>query len=222
MDFSSVNELSVLLRLCIAALFGGILGFERTRKMRGAGLRTYMLVCIGATMAMMTGQYIFEVIGGNDPSRIAAQVVSGIGFIGAGTIMVTGHHSIKGLTTAAGLWLCACLGLAIGSGFYVGATIMLVISLVSIILGEKLQTNYLSHSNRIHLYAIFDCANSIATFLIAMQETNIQLSDFEFLGMVGDSASARFMLKLPGKKHDHVAMLAQVEKMPGVVFVEEV
>ena len=116
---------SVLVKLLSAAVCGGIIGFERGLKGRPAGLKTFSLVCIGATMVMLTNEYIILYIsGGNgDTARMAAQVISGIGFLGAGTIMVTGSNQVKGLTTAAALWVTAALGITIGSGFYFGAIV---------------------------------------------------------------------------------------------------
>ncbi len=120
MDF---NCISITVRLALSLLCGGVLGFERERKGRAAGFRTYMLVCMGATLVMLTNQYIHDYTGTGDIARLGAQVISGIGFLGAGTIIVTGRNHIKGLTTAAGLWASACIGLAIGIGFYFGAII---------------------------------------------------------------------------------------------------
>lgn len=108
---------SVIFRVLVAILLGGTIGLERGLKNRPAGLRTYMLVCLGSCIVMITNQYIYQVYGSGDPVRMGAQVISGIGFLGAGTIMVTPHSQIKGLTTAAGLWASACVGLAIGIGF---------------------------------------------------------------------------------------------------------
>ena len=114
---------SIVLRTVLAMLFSGILGYEREKKGRPAGFRTYMVVCLGSAIAMMTGIYLNQGTGSGDPGRIAAQVISGIGFLGAGTILVTRQNQVKGLTTAAGLWADACLGLALGAGFYSGAVI---------------------------------------------------------------------------------------------------
>ncbi len=115
---------TVAFRIFLAALVGGLLGLERQRKNSPAGLRTNILVCIGACMVMMTNQYISIMYdGAGDPSRMGAQVVSGIGFLGAGSIIVTGRNQIRGITTAACLWTSACCGLAIGIGFYEGAVI---------------------------------------------------------------------------------------------------
>ena len=105
-------------RIILSVLFGGILGMERGMKNRGAGLRTYMLVCLGSCVVMMTNQFLYQSYQSGDPARLGAQVINGIGFLGAGTIIVTKRNQIKGLTTAAGLWTSACAGLALGIGLY--------------------------------------------------------------------------------------------------------
>ena len=123
-----MSAVSVLLRLLLAMLFGGLIGLERVRKRRPAGFRTYMLVCMGAALTVILSQYEFYMVTHEwtelaaeiglrtDVSRFGAQVINGIGFLGAGTIIVTGKQEVKGLTTAAGLWASACMGLAIGAG----------------------------------------------------------------------------------------------------------
>ena len=119
-----------VLRLALAMLLGGCIGLERERKRRPAGFRTYMLVCLGAALTVLLSLYEYTLITGpwsalaaelgmkTDVSRFGAQVINGIGFLGAGTILVTGRQQVKGLTTAAGLWASACTGLAVGAGFY--------------------------------------------------------------------------------------------------------
>lgn len=116
-------QISTLLRMVFAAVCGGLIGLERELKGRPAGLKTFSLVCVGATLAMITNEYISVYVSGGsgDAARMAAQVISGIGFLGAGTIIVTGVNQIKGLTTAAALWVTAALGITIGTGFYFGA-----------------------------------------------------------------------------------------------------
>ena len=107
---------AIIVRIVVAIMLGGIIGLERGMKNRPAGLRTYMLVCMGSCVVMLINQYTTQVFGTGDPVRLGAQVISGIGFLGAGTIVVTSHNQIKGLTTAAGLWASACIGVAIGIG----------------------------------------------------------------------------------------------------------
>ena len=117
------NTVSMLVRLTLAAFCGGLIGIGRVKKRRPAGFRTHTLVCLGAALTMIISQYLWARGQSTDLSRLGAQVINGIGFLGAGTIIVTGRQQIKGLTTAAGLWASACMGLAIGAGFYAGAIV---------------------------------------------------------------------------------------------------
>lgn len=117
------NILTITIRTILALLCAGVIGSDRNLHGAAAGMRTHILVCIGAMLAMSTGQFTFLMYGAGDPTRIGAQVVSGIGFLGAGSIIVTRSNRVSGLTTAAGLWASACIGLAIGVGFYEGALV---------------------------------------------------------------------------------------------------
>ena len=131
-----VSVASVLFRMILAMFCGAMIGLERSYKNRPAGFRTHILVCIGATAASMTGIYLaVNLQFPTDLSRLGAQVVSGLGFIGGGTIIVTKRKSIKGLTTAAGLWTCGIIGLAIGAGFYEGGLLATAGVLVAEIFG---------------------------------------------------------------------------------------
>lgn len=127
-------SLEALLRLTLAGVFGGIIGFEREHSHRPAGFRTHILVAVGATLVMLTSSYIFTEYQGltnMDPARLGAQVISGIGFLGAGTILREGF-SVKGLTTAASLWAVSCIGLAVGIGYYEGALIATIFIYVTL------------------------------------------------------------------------------------------
>ncbi len=127
-----VSNLEVILRLLLSVLLSGLVGLEREAKGRAAGLRTHMLVCVGSCLMMLTGVYMAAHYHGTmdvDPTRLAAQVVSGIGFLGAGTI-IQFRDSVRGLTTAASVWAAAGIGLAVGGGFYLGAVATTVLVLV--------------------------------------------------------------------------------------------
>ena len=142
-------------KIALALICAGVIGIERGRKKRPAGFRTYMVVCVGATLVMMTNEYLCEVYGTGDVARLGAQVINGIGFLGAGTIITTGHNRVKGLTTAAGLWTSACIGLAIGSGYYEGAilgTLAIVIIMVVLHSFDRRLTN---NTKAIILYVEF-------------------------------------------------------------------
>ena len=130
------NELSVIVRILLAMLLGGIIGIEREKSKRPAGFRTHILVCVGASMTSLIGLFVWHEMGNvTDPVRISAQVISGIGFLGVGTILVKEHDHITGLTTAAGLWATAAIGIACGYGFYSAALVgTMVVTMTSAIL----------------------------------------------------------------------------------------
>lgn len=148
-----LNFITVTLRLFLAMLLGGALGLERTRKRMPAGFRTYLVVCVGSALAMMTGQYLKDYMGLLDSSRIAAQVISGIGFLGAGTIVFTNRNQVRGLTTAAGLWTVGAMGIAVGSGFYTGAFVSFIFVFVALRLLSNVETYYFKKSKILFLYA---------------------------------------------------------------------
>ncbi|GAB2766629.1 hypothetical protein GCM10027275_05690 [Rhabdobacter roseus] len=130
-----ISWTEIALRLCVAALLGGIVGLERERKDWAAGLRTHMMVCVGAALSMLVSAHgFYEVLTHEhielDPSRVAAQVVSGIGFLGAGTILFLRQEVIRGLTTASGLWTVAAIGLATGGGMYFAAATTTVLAIL--------------------------------------------------------------------------------------------
>ena len=128
-DLSAWTAENVILRMVAAVVLGALVGIDRGAKRRGGGARTDAAVCLGAAMVVMTGQYMeLRYHGTTDVARMASQVVSGVGFLGAGSIIVSGHQ-VKGLTSAAGIWVCACIGLAVGIGFVDGAVLATVILL---------------------------------------------------------------------------------------------
>ncbi len=138
MDWKFVLEIAI--RSVLAVLIGGIIGSERARHGRAAGMRTHILVCLGAALTSMTGVYLTDVLGyEGDAMRIAAQVVSGIGFLGVGMIVIKNNNVISGLTTAAGIWATSIIGIAIGCGFYAGALIVSVLLLLAIMLFARLE-----------------------------------------------------------------------------------
>jgi len=140
-------ETEMITRLLLATVFGGAIGYVRELTKKAAGLRTHTLVCLGSTIFTLVSIYMVKGVPGADPSRIAASVVTGIGFIGAGTIFVTGG-SVRGLTTAASIWVCAAIGLAVGAGLYSLATFATILSLVVIQLLQILEKKFMRESER--------------------------------------------------------------------------
>ena len=174
-----LNYVSIFLRLTMAVFFGGIIGYGREREGRPAGLRTHILVSIGATLAMITNIYICQVYdSASDPTRLGAQVISGIGFLGAGTIIVTGKNKVRGLTTAAGLWASACMGLALGAGFYFGAIIGCVLIFAVTVVLAKLDKKINNKSRNITLYILLESHLEVAKLLTYIQtlETLVYIS----------------------------------------------
>ena len=140
LTYFELDVWQVLIRCATAIIVGAIIGSERAKHGRAAGMRTHILVCLGATMTAMTGLYITEIMGmGGDVSRIAAQVISGVGFLGAGMIVLKSNSVITGLTTAAGVWTTATIGIAIGYGFYLGAGIVTLLFILAVVLFAKFE-----------------------------------------------------------------------------------
>ena len=220
-NFSELNEWSILLRLVLSAVLGAILGLERTRKLRPAGLRTYMLVCIGSCVVMLSGLYVFERYGpGFDPARMAAQVISGIGFLGAGTIIVTANHKVKGLTTAAGLWAAACMGIAVGLGFYIviaGSFLLLVFTMSA---ADRLESLYYRKLNRISIYLVISSLDMLRDIINSVKEDGIEFSSIEFSETIeheGVAISAVLRMK---KFISHDVVLEKLMSNDNVIFAE--
>ncbi len=147
---SDYSILVVILRIVLATAFGGIIGHERGRHGSHAGLRTHILVCLGSAMTAMTGEFVISTLNyAGDPFRIAAQVVSGIGFLGAGMIIIKNSNIITGLTTAAGMWATAAIGIALGFGFYSGA---LLVTLACVFTARFLTRIERQKKNAVHIY----------------------------------------------------------------------
>ena len=150
------NAVSIFLRLFMSVVLGGLLGVERSKKNQAAGVRTFSLVCLGSALIILTNEFICIKCGGGDTSRMAAQVISGIGFLGAGTIMVTSNNRIKGLTTASCLWISAILGLCIGSGLLVVSIVCFAITMVTLRLLEHYNIWLTKNNPYITLYLEVD------------------------------------------------------------------
>ena len=220
-----LNILSIIIRLCLATLFGGIIGFERERRRRPAGLRTHILVCIGATLTMITNQYIVEVLQmGGDPTRLGAQVISGIGFLGAGTIIVTGKQQVKGLTTAAGLWASACMGLAIGIGFYEGAIVGCIFILGGMTILQKLDIYMLSHAKEVEFYIELEKVQEVGEILAYLKDKKVQVAALEITKSrtSGPDKIGMFITLRTEKLWSNLTLIEGFTNLPQVIYIEEV
>lgn len=176
-------EITNALKLLLAAILGGIIGLERESLNKSAGFRTHTLVCLGACLIMITSIEMYTVIGKgmfSDPGRLAAQVVSGIGFLGAGTIMRSGH-GIKGLTTAASLWVVAGIGLAVGAGGFVNSIVSTIIVMLVLIYMPKLETVYRTKRKKENNLEILlrDKPGQLGTVSTALGQMNVHIRNVE-------------------------------------------
>ena len=219
-----LTALSILLRMVLPCICGGLIGIEREFKRRPAGFRTHILICLGAAVTTLTSQYIALVMGGaTDMARLGAQVVAGVGFIGAGTIIVTRHQRVKGLTTAAGLWASAIVGLALGAGFYEGGVIATALILAAELLFSRLEYHILNNTPEVTLFVEYTDKQCLDRILGLYREEKLKVTSMEITRAAGSethNACAIFSLRLHKRcKADRLAgLLSQVE---GVLWVEE-
>lgn len=222
LEIRELTVTAIVVRILVAVILGGIIGMERGMKNRPAGLRTYMLVCVGACVVMMINQYTYQVYGVGDPVRLGAQVVSGIGFLGAGTIIVTSHNQIKGLTTAAGLWASACIGLAIGIGLYEIAVVGGAAVFLSLTVLHGWDYYMRSKTRIIDAYIELDTGVSLGTFLRNARDADLAVSDVQLErdpGIAEETAS--FLATVKGKKKmSQIQLIQSLKKLEGVKYLE--
>lgn len=225
MEFSEFGWV-VLLRLVLASLCGGLIGVERGMKGQAAGSRTFSLVCMGAALAMLTNGYIFKHLAGGagDVTRMAAQVISGIGFLGAGTIMMTSHNHVKGLTTAAALWVTAAVGIAIGCGFYLGGLAGMAAVVLSSDMYLRLDRKIIARSRYMSIYVEGVNEEFMLHLVDCFREAGIKV-----LNLTRRSKNQWYQKDIGavieldlGKRRDHGEVLEQIRKMEDLRYVEEV
>ena len=207
----------VIVRLFLAVLMGSLIGTERAKNGQSAGVRTHLLVCLGSALSALVSVYLYEVEGNaGDMTRISAQVISGIGFLGAGMIMIKHNNMIKGLTTAAGVWTTSIIGIALGYGFYSGAIVAFVLFLAAIIAFSKMEHSRIS---RVSAYVEIDDMRLANSTISKMKElfgknftyriTSARSGNVEHLGID---------IEIDKKLNYDVTKLCEIEC---VVFVDE-
>ena len=223
MEIREVTYLAVALRIVVAVIIGGLIGLERGLKNRPAGLRTYMLVCVGSCLIMLTNQYLYQVTSTGDPMRLGAQVVSGIGFLGAGTIIVTKHNQIKGLTTAAGLWAAAGVGLALGVGFYEAAIVAGLAIYAILTLMQYLDRRMHRRARYLELYMEISQELGIGLLIRRLRSLNVDIEELQReSGSTSEEGARGLIVTLKNKKRgDHMTLLDKIRKIEGVVYIEE-
>ena len=174
-------EITVIIKMILASICGGLIGLEREFRGRPAGLKTFSLVCLGSALVMIINEYIFInlALGSGDSSRMAAQVISGIGFLGAGSIIVTGNNHVKGLTTAAALWVTAAVGVAIGAGFYLGGIGGLLVVYMFSFAYKKMEKRIMSRSRYLQFYIEGQNEEIMLTLLAYIKEKEFHIRSIE-------------------------------------------
>ena len=219
-----IGWLTVTVRLVLAMICGGVIGLERERKRRPAGFRTHILICLGAAMTTLTSQYLaLELHATTDMARLGAQVIAGIGFIGAGTIIITKRRQVKGLTTAAGLWAAAIVGLCCGAAYFEAAVFATIIILLAEVVFAKLEYFIVSNARVFNLYVEYADSSKLGTIVDTIKKTGAYIVDMEVTkksSTEGRNPCAVFSIRTP-RKIKHQAMMTMLAKLDGVISVEE-
>lgn len=226
--FNFLNEINfwhILLRVVLALIMGGVIGLERGKQGRAAGMRTHILVCLGAALTAMTGQYAFTVLGyPGDPLRVAAQVISGIGFLGVGTILIKGRFQITGLTTAAGLWAAATIGIALGIGFYLGASLAFLATVLTMTFMHRFEYRVKHKNTRFGIYLEVSGTDNIRKLHDHLIE-NYRISDIQVTpprtGLTGNVGIEAVVHAYDNAKMSPDFLARKLEELPEVLYAIE-
>jgi putative Mg2+ transporter-C (MgtC) family protein len=224
------NTASVFVRLLLALLLGGLIGLDRALRHRPAGPRTYALVCVGAALTMVLSQYEYvmlttewapmaEAVGlKTDVSRFGAQVINGIGFLGAGTVIATNQQKVKGLTTASGLWASACLGLVVGSGFYEAALFAFLLIVITMWLLRPLEEVIIERSRNINIYVELRSIADMGAVLKTIKDQDINIFDMDIhhgKDQIVQKPNAVLYLRMPHRAphHELITLLSDLDEV---------
>lgn len=225
-----LNTASVFIRLILALILGGLIGLDRALRHRPAGPRTYALVCVGAALTMVLSQYEYvmlttdwapmaEAVGlKTDVSRFGAQVINGIGFLGAGTVIATNQQKVKGLTTASGLWASACLGLVVGSGFYEAALFAFLLIVVTMWLLRPLEEVIIERSRNINIYVELRSIADMGSVLKTIKDQDINIFDMDIhhgKDQIVQKPNAVLYLRMPHRAphHELITLLSDLDEV---------
>lgn len=235
LSLPELNMQTMMLRVFLAMLMGGVIGFNRELKGRPAGFRTYMLVAMGAAATSLLSQYLslmlatrwaedLALVGQKtDAARLGAQVISGVGFIGTGTIMVTARQEVKGLTTASCLWASACMGLAIGAGFYACMIVGFALILLSMLALPRLERIIVERARNMNIFVEMDGVERLETVIRGMKDAGVTLYETEIDKETPGKGRLKgiFSVRI-APKQQHTQVLADISTLDGVLAVEEV
>ena len=227
MDITVFTELEFFFRILIAGICGGLIGYERNNRLKEAGIRTHLIVALAAALIMVVSKYGFSDVTtlkgvALDPSRIAAQIVTGVGFLGAGMIFVR-NQTISGLTTAAGLWASACMGLAIGAGFYECVVLAFLLIFLCIRLLPPLENLMVERARNMNLYVEFSSLDDVGAIIGRIKSQGAQIYEVDIERGTEEShlrPSAVFTIRLDHAVH-HAQVMAAISELENVTTIDE-
>ena len=206
---------SIPLKLLLAAILGGIIGIEREIRDKPAGLRTNILICVGSTLFMSISTKVAQVLGG-DPTRIAAQIISGIGFLGAGAVLHS-HGFVLGLTTAATIWVVAGVGMALGSGMYVVAIFTTAMSLITLYFLAFIEDKIQGRKSYSYSLVVTNLNQALGSINKVLQDSSVAAASFNFKKKAGHYR-VWFTLLIPRDKN--LKIIQKLSEIPEITQVE--
>ena len=206
---------AIPLRLLLAAVLGGLIGIEREIRDKPAGLRTNILICVGSTLFMSLSTQVAQLLGG-DPTRIAAQIISGIGFLGAGAVLHS-HGFVLGLTTAATIWVVAGVGMALGSGMYLVAAFATAMSLVTLYFLSFIEDKIQGRRSYSYALVVTDLNQALASINRVLQDSSVSAASFNFKKRSGHYR-VWFNLLIP--RETNVKIIQRLSEVPEIIQVE--
>lgn len=214
--------ISIIIRLIIAMIMGAVIGYERAYKKSTAGLRTFSIVCMAAALTMIINEYLISLYGTGDPARLAAQVISGIGFLGMGSIILTSRNQIRGLTTAATLWATAILGLAIGAGMILSSVITFIIMMFIITVMSHLSKHLERYNRVITIYLEVDKSAGLQQITEALHERGYDVIQLE-KHKASPEGDLMIQLDIDLKgRYLHSDIIYQLSQLENIHYIEEV
>jgi putative Mg2+ transporter-C (MgtC) family protein len=220
-----MNMLAITARLVLAVLCGGLIGLEREVRRRSAGFRTHILICMGSAITILTNLYLYQVMHlYTDISRMGAQVIAGVSFVGAGTIIVTRSNRVKGLTTAAGLWTASIIGLACGAGYAecaIFATLMVMLAELVLI---RIEYRFVKRSSEVNLYVEYSLPSTVQRLVRVLRTEKIPMNDMEVNRMAETDGGYRYsaiLTILLSRQDLEQKIIREFEETEGVLAVEK-
>ena len=222
--FADWNVVSIIVRLLIAGIIGFIIGFDRERKNKPAGIRTHILVCLGTARATLTSVYALNMFpeANVDVTRVAGQIVTDIGFIGAGVIFISDNKRVEGLTTAAGLWAGTCCGIATGFGFFEGTLFTVILIIITLLLLPLFEQTVHHRRKQYDLYIEFDPGTSPAGFLRLLHTEDIAYTNYSVIQEDnGKDGPVVILSILMRPLDDKDAFMSRAREIEGLRFLHE-